>query len=63
MTIERTPHKLMGQLMAANVSEEEIAELYEDLGYIFANPFDTSINEAITTRGATYVEIADQLPN
>ena len=63
MSNERTPHKLMGQLMAANVSEEEIAELYEDLSYVFANPFDNSINDAITLRGATYVEIADQLPN
>jgi hypothetical protein len=63
MSNERTPHKLMGQLMAANCSEEDIAELYEDLGYIFANPFDNKISEAVEFRGATYVEIADQLPN
>jgi hypothetical protein len=49
-------HKLMGQLMAANVSEEEIQELYEDLCYIFDNPFDGDINDAIQNRQCTYVE-------
>jgi hypothetical protein len=60
---DRTPHKLMGQLMAAEVSEDEIAELFEDLRYIFDNPFDTLINEAVTLRGCTYIETSEQRPN
>jgi hypothetical protein len=63
MSDERVPHKLMGQLMAANVSEEEIAELYEDLKYVFDSPFDTAIGIAVDTRGCTYVEFAEQRPN
>ena len=60
---DHIPHKLMGQLMSANVSEVEIAELFEDLKYIFDNPFDCAINEAITLRGSTYVEVGNNLPN
>jgi hypothetical protein len=52
----------MTQLMEANVSEEEIAELYEDLHYIFENPFDKKICEAME-RNCSYFEIGNQLPN
>jgi hypothetical protein len=56
-------HKLFNQLTAANVSDDEIAELFEDLQFIFQNPFDTLIEEAITLRGATYVEHHQPYPN
>ena len=49
-------HKLFDQLTAANVSDEEIEELYMDLRFVFENPFDVAINEAIHQRGAAYIE-------
>jgi hypothetical protein len=45
--------------MEANVSEEEIEELYNDLKFIFENSFDKLINEAMS-RGSTYIEIEDK---
>jgi hypothetical protein len=60
---DRIPHKLFNQLSAAHCSEDEIAELYDDLKYIFDSPFDNELNVAITQRGCTYVEIAEQRPN
>ena len=49
-------HKLFDQLTEANVANEEIEELYEDLRFIFENPFDAAINDAIHNRGALYIE-------
>ena len=51
--------KLFDQLTAANVTEDEIEELFNDLQFIFSNPFDNAINEAITIRKCSYIE---QLP-
>jgi len=56
-------HKLFNQLASANVSDDEIAELYQDLKFVFENPFDQLIKEAITLRGATYVEQSQQFLN
>lgn len=49
-------HKLFDQLTEANVANEEIEELYEDLRFIFESPFDAAINDAIRNRGALYIE-------
>jgi hypothetical protein len=57
-----TSHKLFNMLMATNPDEDEVEELYKDLGYIFTNPFDSAIEEAVTTRQAVYIEIQDQMP-
>lgn len=51
-----TNHRIMKQLMASNPSEEDIAELYNDLRSIFEGPFDEMINEAIVLRQCVYVE-------
>lgn len=56
-------HRLINQLTASNATEDEIAELYEDLAYIFKNPFDDAINEAIVARGANYIEAAQPYLN
>jgi len=57
-------HKLFNQLTAANVSEDEISELYEDLKYVFDNPFDILIDDAVTKRGCAYIEQPQQpMPN
>ena len=56
-------HKLFNQLMAANVEDDEIAELYEDLRHIFENTFDDLINEAVNKRGCVYLELLQQLAN
>lgn len=48
--------KLFDQLTAANVTDEEIEELYHDLQFVFENPFDNAINEAITLRQCAYIE-------
>ena len=57
-------HKLINQLSAApNVTEEEILELYQDLQFIYDNPFDAAVEEAVTVRKCAYVEISQQLPN
>ena len=47
--------KLMQQLNAADVSDEEIEALYADLQFIFDSPFDAEINLAVG-RGCAYVE-------
>jgi len=54
-------HKLIQQLSAANVSEEEIMELYQDLQFIYDNPFDAEIEKAITIRKCSYVEVPQEL--
>lgn len=52
-------HKLFQYLMEADVSEEEIEELYFDLKFIFENSFDKLINEA-QERGSTYIAVEDK---
>jgi len=49
-------HKLFDQLTEADVSDDEIEELYHDLQFVFENPFDALIEEAVHRRGAVYVE-------
>ena len=56
-------HKLFDQLMAAEASDDEIAELYNDLKYLFDAPFDELINEAVNKRGCVYMEICQSLAN
>lgn len=63
MSTERTPHKLFQQLMAASPAEEDVEELFADLQYIFDNPFDTAIEEAVTQRKCSYIDQPDQLMN
>ena len=52
-------HKLMGQLTASDATPDEIEELYVDLQYVFSNPFDDKIADAME-RGCTYIEVQDQ---
>lgn len=54
---------LCQQLFDANATDEEIAELYNDLKYIFDAPFDELINEAVNKRGCAYIEIFQTLAN
>lgn len=61
--IERTPHKLFSLLIASNPADEDVADLYQDLKYIFETDFDSAIQEAVTVRGCTYLEMPAQLPN
>lgn len=56
-------HKLFDQLTAANVADDEIAELFEDLRYIFDAPFDELIKDAVSKRGCIYVEVCQQHAN
>jgi len=56
-------HKLMNQLTAANASDDEIMELYVDLQFIYDNPFDEAIEEAITVRRCAYIEIPQVVAN
>lgn len=56
-------HKLFNQLVAANVADEEIKELYDDLRHIFESTFDELINEAVNKRGCIYLEICQPLAN
>ena len=51
-------HKLSDQLTAAQVSDDEIEELFADLQFVFENPFDDKINEAISQRQCSYIEQA-----
>ncbi len=53
--------KLFDQLTAADVTDEEIEELYRDLQFVFDSPFDNAINEAITLRQCSYIEQAQPL--
>jgi hypothetical protein len=55
-------HKLMGHLTASDATPDEIKELFNDLKYIYDNPFDTYINEAME-RGCVYIEQQDPLAN
>ena len=48
-------HKLFDQLAATNATDEEIEELYQDLCFVFENPFDDEINLALS-RKCVYVE-------
>ena len=63
MAAEHTPSKLFKQLIEANVSDEEISELYEDLKYIFESTFDEAVAEAVNIRGCQYIEAPEQRPN
>ena len=56
-------HKLINQLAAANADEAEIMELYQDLQFIYDNPFDTAIEEAVNVRRCAYVEVDQPRPN
>ena len=56
-------HKLMNQLTAANVSDDEIFELYVDLQFLYDNPFDKAIEDAITIRRCAYIEIEQMVAN
>ena len=56
-------HILITQLMAADPDEEDVLELYEDLKEIFDDPFTDNINQAITERGCTYIELPRQDKN
>ncbi len=56
-------HKLINQLTASNADEDEIMELYTDLQFIYDNPFDKAIEDAVTVRKCAYVEITQSLPN
>jgi hypothetical protein len=56
-------HRLFNQLMAADASEEEVEELYNDLKFIFENPFDRAIEVALTQHGSTYIEQNNQRLN
>ena len=56
-------HKLINQLTAANASEEEILELFVDLQFIYDNPFDEAIENAVTVRRCAYVEIDQMVAN
>ena len=59
-----TKHRLMQMLMSApNIQEEEIEELFNDLKYVFENPLDALIQQAITERHCTFVENIDQRLN
>lgn len=55
-------HRLLNQLTASNCTDEEIKELYEDLQFIYDNPFDKTVNDAIA-RGCAYVEVLQQQAN
>lgn len=54
-------HKLFNELTAANVTDEEIEDLYNDLKFVFDSPFDTAIDEAIKVRKCAYIEQARPL--
>ena len=53
-------HKLFTQIAASDASEDELAELYEDLKFILDNPFAELIDEAVIKRGCVYVELLEQ---
>ena len=56
-------HKLINQLTASNASEDEIVELFVDLQFIYDNPFDEAIEDAITVRRCAYIEIPQAVAN
>jgi hypothetical protein len=49
-------HKLINQLTSANVADEDIEELFLDLKFVYENPFDAAIEDAVAKRGCAYVE-------
>lgn len=49
--------------MAEKVTDNDIAELYEDLRYIFDAPFDDLINDAVVKRGCVHIELCQPLAN
>ena len=64
MASDRAPSRLFMQLAEANVSDEEMLELYEDLKHIFADSsFDAAVAEAVNIRGGHYIEVPEQRPN
>lgn len=64
MASDRIPSRLFTQLAEANVSDEEMSELFEDLKYIFeSNEFDSAVAEAVNVRGCHYIEAPEQRPN
>jgi hypothetical protein len=57
-------HRLFKMLSCATeVTESEVEELYNDLKFVFENPFDSLIEEAVHQRNCAYIELADPLPN
>jgi len=63
MNNANNPRRLFDEVLATAPTDTEIQELYTDLSYVFGSPFDTKINEAITMRGAVYIEMPQLLPN
>jgi hypothetical protein len=56
--------RLINQLSSSpDVSEEEILELFQDLTFVYNNPFDEQIEIALTQRGCAYVEQYQPVPN
>ena len=54
-------HRLFNLLMSTlDVTESEIEELFSDLKFVFENPFDSLVEEAVTIRKCTYIEFAEQ---
>ncbi len=54
-------HRLFNLLMSApDVTESEIEELFSDLKFVFDDPFDKLIKEAVNSRKCTYIEVAEQ---
>jgi hypothetical protein len=58
-----TSHKLFNMLMASEPEEDEVEELFQDLQYIFSNPFDKAIEDAVKIRQCAYIEMPDQRPS
>ena len=50
-------HRLLNQITAAEVTEEEIKELFDDLKFIYENPFQETVEKAIVERAVAYIEI------
>ncbi len=61
MSDTASKHRLFNLLMStSDITESEIEELFSDLKFVFENPFDTLIKEAVTSRKCTYIEVAEQ---
>lgn len=63
MSDYRIPSRLFTQIIEANVSDDEIEALFEDLKYIFDSNFEEEVSEAVTMRGAHYIEVPEQRLN
>lgn len=48
--------RLFDQLIDMGATDEEVEELYKELQFVFENPFDGAINEAIALRQCAYIE-------